>query len=228
MKALRGCLIGLLLATGPVAAWAQEQPAEPQTEAPKIQAVQRSHLLSGLAVGIGAESVVTTSGHASNSLPIRFLFRLPPDSGWSFSPMFGWFGTDLDATGLDRPGAEFGRLSVRPVLVAARYTWVREPLSYDVAVGVGFSLNGFKLAEGAGPLLGLGSGPITTDANVSPAWRVQGSVWHDFNDRVAIRGALAFAYCQPEITVRSGAAGRRISENANSVQIAAGVVYRIF
>ena len=204
------------------------QPPEPTPEPPKITKVERQRFWTGLSVGVGWEKIVTTSGHASNPFPYRFLFRTPSKSGWAFTPLFGWFGSELDAVALAQPGIPMGKLTVRPVLVGVRRTWVRDPLSFDVAGAAGPSFNSFKIAPEARPFLDGGSGSVSADANVSFAWRLQLSTWHDFNERFAIRGALSYAYAQPEITFTSGTTGRRISQNANSVQFGFGAVYRIF
>jgi hypothetical protein len=121
-----------------------------------------------------------------------------------------------------------GKLTVRPVLVGVRRTWVSHPLSFDLAGGAGPSFNSFTPDAAARPLLGLGVGELSADANVSLAWRVQFSTWHDFTDRFAIRGSIAYAANQAEITFTSGAAGRRLSQNANSFQIGFGAAYRLF
>ena len=208
---------------------AQDTPAEPSPppEPTKITAVQRQRFWTGLSVGVGWEKVVTTSGHASNPFPYRFLFRTPSKSGWAVTPLFGWFSSDIDASVLAQPDTPMGKLTVRPILVGVRRTWVRDPLSVDVAAAAGPSFNSFKLAPEARPFGGAG-GAVSADANVSLAWRVQVSTWHDFTEKFALRGALSYAYVQPEITFTSGTLGQRISQNANSVQIGFGAVYRIF
>jgi hypothetical protein len=211
-------------------AFAQPIPTDPPVPAPVAiraePAPKRPWV--GVSVGVGWEKVMTTSGHASNPFPYRFLFRTPLKTGWSPAPMFGWFRSELDAVAFGAPETPMGRVTVRPVLMGIRHTWVRDTLSYDVAAAAGASFNGFSVNDAVRPLLGLGPGAIDADANISPAWRLQLSAWHDFTDRVAIRGSLAFAWTRPEITFTSGASGRRISENANSFQFGAGVVYRLF
>ncbi|WP_396624281.1 hypothetical protein [Luteitalea sp.] len=229
---MRRCVIlaawlAACMVAGP--ARAQETPPAPTpAEAPKITKVQRQRPWTGLALGVGWEKVFTTAGHVSNPLPFRVLARTPTKSGWAVSPMFGWFRSDVDAVALNRPTTPMGQLTVRPILVGVRRTWAGRPLSYDVALAAGPSFNSFKVADEIKPDLALGSGAITADANISFAWRVQGSVWHDFNEKLAIRGSLAYAWVHPEITFRSGASGRRVTENANAVMIGAGLVYRIF
>lgn len=214
--------------SAPARAQETPPPDPPPQEAPKITSVQRQRFWTGLSVGVGWEKVVTTSGHASNPFPYRFLFRNPSKSGWAITPMFGWFGSEIDAVAFGRPETSLGKLTVRPVMVGVRRTWVRHPMSYDVAAVAGPSFNSFKVADEARPLLGLGSGSVSSDANVSFAWRLQVSTWHDFTERVAIRGSVAYAWNQTEITFNGGTSGRRISQNANSAQVGFGVVYRIF
>lgn len=226
-RAAAACLV-MTLWSWPAVAQDPAPATPPPPEAPKITKVERQRFWTGLAVGAGWEKVFTTAGHVSNPIPFRALFRTPSKSGWAITPLFGWFKSDVDAVVLGRPTTPMGQLTVRPVLVGVRRTWVRHPLSYDVALGAGPSFNSFKVADEIKPELALGSGAITGDANISFAWRLQGSVWHDFNDKVAIRGSVAYAWCQPEITFRSGASGRRVTENANAVMIGAGLVYRIF
>jgi hypothetical protein len=208
---------------------AQDAPAEPAppAEPAKITSVQRQRFWTGLSVGVGWEKVITTSGNASNPFPYRFLFRTPSRSGWAVTPLFGWFSSDIDAAAFARPDTPMGKLTVRPVLVGVRRTWVRDPLSFDVAAAAGPSFNSFTLAPEAQPFGGAG-GAVSADANVSLAWRLQVSTWHDFTDKFAVRGALSYAHVQPEITFASGGLGRRISQNASSVQLGFGAVYRIF
>ncbi len=216
--------VGLFTTT----AYGQDPEPAPPQEAPRITTVQRQRPWTGLAIGLGAEKVITTNGDLSNPLPFRFLFRTPAQSGWAISPMMGWFGSDVDADVFGHPGSRLGKLSVRPVLVGVRRTWVGKELSYDVALAAGPSFNGFKLAAGASPLAGLGSTIVSTDANVSFAWRVQGTAWRDITDKVALRASVAYAWNRPEITFTSGSSNRRVTQNANSIQIAVGAAYRIF
>jgi hypothetical protein len=221
-------LVACALWSVPVGAQETEPPDPAPQEAPKITSVQRQRFWTGLSVGVGWEKVVTTSGHASNPFPYRFLFRNPSKSGWAFTPMFGWFGTDIDAVAVGSPHTPLGKLTVRPVMVGVRRTWARRPMSYDLAAVAGPSFNSFKVADAAQPLLGLGSGRVSSDANVSFAWRIQASTWHDITDRVAVRGSIAYVWNQAEITFDGGTSGRRISQSANSAQFGFGVVYRIF
>lgn len=207
-------------------ALAQEPPRDPQ-EAPKITTVQRQRFWTGLSVGAGWDKVITTSGRASNPFPYRFLFRTPSQSGWAVTPLFGWFSSDIDAVALGRAQMPMGELTVRPILAGLRRTWVRHPLSVDVAAAAGPSFNSFKLSDESRLLLG-GSGKVSSDADVSFAWRIQASAWHDFTDRLALRGAVSYAWNRPDVTIEIGPTGRRFNENANSIQVGVGVAYRIF
>ena len=228
MKVTAAIAMALLLVAGQ--ALARQAPSDPPpidaTQPQDASAPRRPWL--GVSVGAGWEKVFTTSGSATNPIPFRFVFRTPLKEGWSIAPMLGWFTTDLDATPLSASRARLGELRVRPILMGARYTWIRGQLSYDVAGAAGFSINSFDLFEGAGRLAGLGSGPVRAEANTSPAWRLQVSSWYDFTERVALRGSLAYAWVEPEITFSAGGSGRRISQSANSVQLGAGIVYRLF
>ncbi len=226
--AAAAALMACLVWSGTASAQEAPPPDPPPQEAPKITAVPRQRFWTGLSVGAGWEKVVTTSGHASNPFPYRFLFRTPSKSGWAVTPLFGWFASDLDAVALGSPATGMGKLTVRPLLVGVRRTWVRHPLSFDVAAAAGPSFNSFKISAEAQPLLGLGSGPVSSEANVSFAWRLQASTWHDFTERFALRGSISYAWNQPEITFDSGSSVRRITENANSVQFGIGLAYRIF
>jgi hypothetical protein len=222
-------LVALLACASPVLAQPiPTDPPVPLPDAPKIEAKEPPRPWIGVSLGLGWEKVITTSGHASNPLPFRFLFRTPLRTGWSPAPMFGWFRSELDAVELGSPRTPMGRLTVRPVLMGIRYTWVRDDLSWDVAGAAGVSFNGFRPSAAVGPVLGIGTGTVETDANTSFAWRLQASAWHDFTDRLAVRGSLAYAWCRPEITFTSRSSSRRISENANSIQLGAGIVYRLF
>lgn len=226
----RTTLVELLILLAGFAATAAAQeppPPPPEQEAPKITSVQRQRFWTGLSLGVGWEKVVTTSDRVSNPFPYRFLFRNPARSGWAITPMFGWFGSDVDAGGIGRPDAPLGELVVRPVMVGVRRTWVRDPMSYDVALAAGPSFNSFKTADGAAALLGLGSS-VSSDANVSFAWRLQGTAWHDFTDKIAVRGSIAYVWNQPEVTFTSGGLGRRVESDATSVQFGFGLVYRLF
>jgi hypothetical protein len=232
LKAGRAALVAVAvtcLLTAGRAASAQETPRpDPPQDAPKITSVKRQRFWTGLSIGAGWEKVITTSAHSSNPFPYRFLFRTPSQSGWAVTPLFGWFSSDVDAVALGSPRLPMGELTVRPVLVGARRTWVQHPLSVDVAAAAGPSFNSFKLSDEARLLLDGGTGTVSSDANVSFAWRIQASAWHDFTDRFALRGSVAYAWNRPDVTVEIGSSGRRFNESANSIQLGVGVAYRIF
>jgi hypothetical protein len=229
----RSVVVAATLLTGVLrcsTAFGQEAPPADPTpqEAPTITSAPRQRFWTGLSVGAGWEKVITTSGRASNPFPYRFLVRTPSQSGWAVTPMFGWFSSDVDAVALDRPQLSMGELTVRPVLVGLRRTWVQHPLSVDVAAAAGPSFNSFKVSDQARLALDGGSGTVSSDAEVSLAWRIQASAWHDFTDRLAVRGAVSYAWNRPDVTIDVGPSGRRFNENANSIQIGFGVAYRIF
>lgn len=230
MRLLRVAVLVAACLCSTAQARAQERPPEPPAGEPTIQAdapPDRRPWI-GISIGAGWEKVFTTDGTASNPIPFRFVFRTPLKEGWSVAPMLGWFTSDLDASSLANPQIALGELRVRPILIGARHTWIRGKVSYDVAGAAGVSINSFDLSDAARPLVGIGSGPVTAEANVSPAWRLQLSSWYDFTERVALRGSLAYAWVEPEITFRSGASGRRVKQSANSVQVGASIVYRLF
>jgi hypothetical protein len=162
-RVLSGVVLWLACASP---ALAQPIPTDPPVPAPvaiRAEPGQKRPWV-GVSVGVGWEKVMTTSGHASNPFPYRFLFRTPLKTGWSPAPMFGWFRSELDAVALGAPDTPMGRVTVRPVLMGIRHTWVRDTLSYDVAAAAGASFNGFSVNDAVRPLLGLGPGAMAPAA----------------------------------------------------------------
>jgi len=222
-------LVLVLIVCGAGVAQAQQDPPAPATaEAPKIQAPDNPtrRLLGGLAIGPGLDVVVPTSGRASVAAVPRLSIRFASREGWSPTIGFGWFDTGIEG---DQFGGtrRIGTLQIRPVMLGARYTWVRDAFSYDVAGTTGWSFSDFDLDGDVAQTL-RGQEPIRAEADTSLAWKLQGGVWYDYTDRVAFRGTVAFFRCAPEITLTYGGQSRRFSQSASAVQLGASVVYRIF
>ena len=226
---IRSLAVTLVLAScGADAAFAQQDPASPPDQAPKIQAPDNParRLLDGLAIGPGLDVIVPTNGRASVAAVPRLSIRFASGEGWAPTIGFGWFDTGIDG---DQFGGRrrIGELQLRPVMLGARYTWVREPFSYDVSGTAGWSFSDFDLDGDVAETL-RGQEPIRAEADTSLAWKIQGGVWYDYTDRVAFRGTVGYFRCAPEITLTYGSQSRRFSQSANAIQLGASVVYRIF
>jgi hypothetical protein len=223
MKPAFALFLGLAVAT-PCAA---QEPAP--APAPKIQAADpdaRDNPLKGLAIGPGLDVIVPTSGSASVAVVPRLSIRLPSDGGWAPTVGFGWFDTAIDGDQFGRD-ERMGELQLRPIMIGARYTWLRGAYSFDVAATAGPSFTDFDLDGEVARTIFAGQ-EVTAEASTSLATKVQGGVWYDYNDRVSFRGTLGYFRCSPEITVSAGGQGRRFSQPAHAIQLGASVVYRIF
>ena len=208
-------------------AMAQQEP--PAAEAPKIQAPDDSRsrrLLDGLAIGPGVDVVAPTNGRASVAVVPRLSIRFATEEGWAPTVGFGWFDTGIDGDQFG-PSRRIGTLQLRPVMLGARYTWVREALSYAVAATAGLSFSDFDLDETVAESL-RGQEPIRAEADTSLAWKIQGGLWYDYTDRVAFRGTISYFRCAPEVTLTYGGQSRRFSQSSNAILLGASVVYRIF
>jgi hypothetical protein len=219
----------VLIACVAAGARAQQEPRTPApADAPKIQAPDNParRLLAGLALGPGLDVVVPTNGRASVAAVPRLSIRFASREGWAPTIGFGWFDTGIDG---DQFGGSrrIGELQIRPIMLGARYTWVREAISYDVSGTAGWSFSDFDLDGDVAETL-RGQEPIRAEANTSVAWKIQGGVWYDYTDRVAFRGTIAYFRCTPEVTLTYGGQSRRFSQSANAIQLGASVVYRIF
>ncbi len=209
---------------------AQQAPLEPPpTEAPRIEAPASEPgraVQIGVAVGPGLDLIVPTSGSASVTWAPRFSLRFAADGGWSPTVGFGWFDTGID-------GVEFGRdermgdLQLRPIMLGARYTWLRGEYSVDVAATAGPSFSDFDINGDVARRI-FGAGQVRAEASTSLATKVQGGIWYDYTDKVSFRGTVAYFRCAPEITVTSGGQARRFTQPAHALQLGASVVYRIF
>ena len=203
--------------------------AQEPAPAPKIQAPEsgsRTHLLKGLAIGPGLDVIAPTSGEASVAVVPRLSIRFPSDGGWAPTVGFGWFDTAIDGTEFGRD-QRMGELQLRPIMVGARYSWLRGAYSFDVAATAGPSFSDFDL-DGEVARTFFPGQQVTAEASTSLATKIQGGVWYDYSDRVAFRGTVGFFRCSPEITVTAGGQGRRFTQSANAIQFGASVVYRIF
>lgn len=205
---------------------AQQDP--PPAEAPKLEAREdpARRLLKGLAIGPGVDVVVPTNGRASVAVVPRLSIRFATDEGWAPTVGFGWFDTGIDG---DQFGAarRIGTLQLRPIMLGARYTWVREAMSYDVAATAGWSFSDFDLDEVVAESL-RGQEPIRAEANTSIAWKIQGGLWYDYTDKIAFRGTVSYFHCTPDVTITYGGQSRRFNQSANAILLGASVVYRIF
>ncbi len=226
MRALALAAVTLLLHAGPALA---QEPADPPTEAPKIQAPgpdPSGSIQIGLALGPGLDVIVPTSGTASVAVVPRVSIRFPSDSGWSPTVGFGWFDTGIDGAQLG-PEQRIGVLQLRPVMFGARYTWVRGEYSFDVAATAGPSFSDFDI-DGDVARANFGSREVRAEASTSLASKVQGGVWYDYNDRIAFRGTVGYFRCAPDVTITADGASRRFKQPAHAIQLGASVVYRIF
>jgi hypothetical protein len=222
-------LAWLLLTTSALAQQPADPPADPPAEAPKIQAPDPDgpgRFQIGLALGPGLDVIVPTSGKASVAVLPRLSIRFPANAGWAPTVGFGWFDTDIESATLGRAGT-VGELQLRPVMLGARYTWLRDALSYDVAATAGVSFSDFDLDGEFAATLPPGT-RVRAEANTSFASKVQGGVWYDYNDRVSFRGTMSYFRCAPEVTVTLGSDSRRFKQPAHALLFGASVVYRIF
>ncbi len=203
--------------------------AQEPAPAPKIQAPDpdpRENPLRGLAIGPGLDVIVPTSDKASIAVVPRLSIRLPSDGGWAPTVGFGWFDTAIDGDEFGRD-ERMGELQLRPIMVGARYTWLRGVYSFDVAATAGPSFSDFDLDGEVARTLFAGQ-HVVAEASTSLATKVQGGVWYDYSDRVSFRGTLGYFRCSPEITVSVGGQGRRFTQAAHTIQFGASLVYRIF
>lgn len=223
---MRYALVVVLVLAGLTPAAAQDAPEPP---APKIRAPEpepRTNPLNGLAIGPGLDVIVPTSGRASVAVVPRLSLRFPSDGGWAPTVGFGWFDTTIDGTEFGR-NARMGQLQLRPIMVGARYTWLRGVYSFDVAATAGPSFSDFDLDGDVARAVFAGQ-EVTAEASTSLATKVQGGVWYDYSDRVSLRGTVGYFRCAPEITVSAGGQGRRFTQPAHTIQLGASLVYRIF
>ena len=217
--------IACLLATGRVQA---QPPAEPPpADPPRIQAPDPGRRIQiGLALGPGLDVVVPTNTAASMAWVPRLSIRFPPVAGWSPTVGFGWFDTEIEGAQFGRD-EEMGDLQLRPIMLGARYTWLRGDYSLDLAATAGPSFSDFDVHGNVARRV-FGAQEVRAEANTSLATKLQGGVWYDYNDRVSLRGTVAYFRCAPEVTVTAGGQSRRFKQSANAIQLGASVVYRIF
>lgn len=230
MRRVTTIAIGVLLLAAPALA---QQPADPPAasppEPPKIEAPESDppgRLPIGLAVGPGLDVIVPTSSAASVSVLPRLSIRFPAKAGWAPTLGFGWFDTRVESGQFGRVGP-IGDLQLRPVMLGARYTWLRDAWSYDVSATTGVSFSDFDLDGAVAATFPAGT-RVRAEASTSLASKLQGGVWYDFNDRVSFRGTLGYFRCAPEVTVTLGDQSRRFKQPAHSLQFGAAVVYRLF
>lgn len=219
----------LLLAVPTSAQPPTEAPPDAPAESPKLQAPDPDtpgRFQIGVAVGPGLELVVPTSGEASVAVLPRLSIRFPASAGWAPTVGFGWFDTRIENGQFGRVGP-IGDLQLRPVMVGARYTWVRDAWSYDVSATAGVSFSDFDLDGAIAAALPAGT-RVRAEADTSLASKVQGGVWYDYNDRVSFRGTVGYFRCAPEVTVTLGNEARRFTQAAHALQFGAALVYRLF
>lgn len=172
-----------------------------------------------LAVG----AALTTTQHAEDTLgsamTIGPLFRFGSKRGLGVALGFSWFDADLASSAAD----ELGKITVRPVMAGANYTFTnhaRWALTASMVAGMAFNSLEFKESRARDGL--------ALEIDNSFAMRPGLSLWYDVNGRVALNAFSGYVVTRPTVTYLDNDQFTRRPLRADAAVFSVGLAYKLF
>jgi hypothetical protein len=160
------------------------------------------------------------AGSLDNDASLGPLMRLGSGRGLGLSIGFGWYGTDLRATGV--PDTDVvGRIRIKPVMAGVGYTVGNARVSMALSTVAGIAFNRVS------PLEELTS-QVPLQVRDSLAWRPGVSFWFDTSSRVAVNVSAGYVMTRPEITLLDDGEIVRRRLTADAFLLRVGMAYKVF
>ena len=173
-----------------------------------------------LAIGASVNTRQTSDESLTAGMTLGPLFRLGSGRGLGLTMGLSWFKADL---ALDSSPGPLGRITVRPVMGGASYTFTdQHRWSIGASLVGGMAFNSFTLKETtARDVLAL-------EVDNSLAIRPGVSLWVDLNSRVALNVFTGYVITRPRMTfLEDGQFARRIVR-ADTAVVNLGMAYKVF
>jgi hypothetical protein len=173
-----------------------------------------------LAIGGSVTVRVADSPGAASGASPNFELRIGHEQpGWGPAiSLFNWFDLGVQASS-PALAAPLGSLRMRPIMGGVGYTKVRGRTTLTADLLGGFSLNGFEPAPGQG-----------TDGHASNVFTLKPgvTVWHDLNDRFALKLEGGYLIARPTVTYQTAAGRVSRDVDADVFLVTVGLVYSLF
>jgi hypothetical protein len=191
-----------------------ERPARVDDE---ITSASRRRLL---AIGASVNTRQSSDDSLTAGMTLGPLFRLGSGRGLGLTVGLSWFKADL---ALDSSPGPLGRITVRPVMGGASYTFTdQHRWSLGASLVGGMAFNSFTLKETtARDVLAL-------EVDNSLAIRPGVSLWVDLNSRVALNVFTGYVITRPRMTFLEDGQFARRTVRADTAVVNLGMAYKVF
>jgi hyperosmotically inducible protein len=177
-----------------------------------------------LAVGASFNSRQASDDRLDAGFRLGPLVRLGGGRGLGLTFGFSWFRADLSAGPGPGEAMEAGRVTIRPLMAGAQYTFTdRARWSLGASLVGGLALNSFAIEPSSPPLH-----QIALDVDNSLALRPGVSLWLDLNSRVAVNFFSGYVFTRPQMTFLENGAFVKRQMRADTAVFDVGVVYKLF
>jgi hypothetical protein len=150
------------------------------------------------------------------------------DPGWGFHWGLGWYSTDIDRSIVGN-SVELGELHVRPFMAGYGYTYNIGRYSITADVLGGLAVTSFSLTPVAtDAYYDVGARSLSSDVSMTPVAKPEVSVWYDISEKLGLNVNAGMMIARPNLTIRSTLGDQSMRLRADSLQIKAGLAYRIF
>jgi hypothetical protein len=191
-----------------------EQPGRPVEES--SSASQRRLL----AIGASVNARHIGDDRLTSAISPGLLFRLGSGDGLGLTMGMSWFGSDFE---LDPSAGPLGRITVRPVMAGASYTFTdRNRWSISPSLVGGVAFNSFTLLESTSRDV------LALEVDNSLVMRPGVSLWIDLNSRIALNVFTGYVMTRPEMTFLEDGQFVKRTVRADSAILNVGMAYKVF
>lgn len=184
------------------------------------EAQAQSEAWKNVGIGMNVGYVEPLDGDVDGAPAWGFSGGFAPKAGFGVVFGFGWFDAELiDANG---PGEQaVGALKVRPLMIGAGYTWLRDRLALSTSITAGVAFNSGEIYDSYAQTVG---GPIDLDVSNSVAIRPAFTAEYFLTPKFAVTGTASYLFTNPDIVLTRAAERFSDTWDASTFNIFAGVM----
>lgn len=183
---------------------------------------------ASVSLGLSFSMTAPTNAQAQNDFGPGLILHFRPHEGPGAGIGFNWFSANVRGR-VDGQDVWLGRVTVRPIMAGASWTWQRGRFAPALSLQAGYAFVNIRdTGEAKRAYLQLGARRPGLSASNALAWCSSASVWIDLGPRYGLVASIGYEGVQPTLTTTSSLGTRRQKVNLGSVVTTVGFAYGIF